>query len=100
MTANIEPISDEALAELEKISSYREPSFINQKVCNGTILSLIARLRAAELSAKRWSHARRILSIEAIQDYQREFDEYGMPGDEAENVRADQAIDAAMEPNP
>lgn len=47
-TPLVQSISDEQLAELEKIVCYREPSFINQKIVNGTIAGLIARLRNAE----------------------------------------------------
>lgn len=55
MTTPIVPsISDEQLAELEKIVRYREPSYINQKIVNGTIQGLIARLRAAEADARRY----------------------------------------------
>ncbi len=89
MTARIEPISDEALAELEKIASYREPSFINQKVCNGTILALIARLRAAEVDARRYRWLRdKQTFIWLIQDW---FPKGG------ELTDVDSEIDAAMD---
>lgn len=92
MTAPIEPISDEALAELEKIASYREPSFINQKVCNGTILALIARLRAAEVDARRYRWLRdKQTFIWLIQDW--------FPKD-GEMTDVDAEIDATMERTP
>ena len=47
--------------------------------------------------AERWRFARQILSIEAIESASLEFRAYGMPAAEYENLRADNAIDAAME---
>ena len=62
-----------------------------------SVLSLIARLRAAEADAKRWRHARSILTVEAIETAQSDFINFGLPPAESESIRADQAIDAAME---
>lgn len=57
------------------------------------------RQQIAELrdDARRWRHARMILPFEAIEKAQAEFVAFGLPADEAENLRADAAIDAAME---
>ncbi|HBO3725419.1 TPA: hypothetical protein SMO11_000111 [Pseudomonas aeruginosa] len=62
--------------------------------------ALIARLRAAEPDAKRWRHARNILTVEAIESAQSDYINFGLPPAESESIRADQAIDAAMERTP
>ena len=46
--------------------------------------------------AERWRHARRILPVEYIEESQRSFEKYGLPGSEKENLAADKAIDAAI----
>ncbi|HHF0618062.1 TPA: hypothetical protein ACPH2G_004580 [Pseudomonas aeruginosa] len=70
-------------------------------LCNReTVLGLIARLRAAEVDAKRWRHARDILTIEAIESAHCAFISFGLPPDESESIRVDQAIDSAMESTP
>ncbi len=50
----VQPISDEQLAEVERLISQREPSYENRKIMNATISAIIARLRAAEADAKRY----------------------------------------------
>ncbi len=95
MTTPIVPsISDEQLAELEESFA----PFDGQQ--SMMIKGLIARLRAAEDDAKRWRHARSILAVEAIETAQSDFINFGLPPAESESVRADQAIDAAMERTP
>ncbi|HBO1194503.1 TPA: hypothetical protein L4E79_005651 [Pseudomonas aeruginosa] len=96
----VQPISDEQLAEVERLISQREPSYENRKIMNATISAIIARLRAAEVDAKRWRHARDILTIEAIESAHCAFISFGLPPDESESIRADQAIDSAMESTP
>ncbi|HEJ1634677.1 TPA: hypothetical protein SL675_003893 [Pseudomonas aeruginosa] len=96
----VQPISDEQLAEVERLISQREPSYENRKIMNATISAIIARLRAAEVDAKRWRHARDILTVEAIESAQSDFINFGLPPDESESIRADQAIDSAMESTP
>lgn len=104
----VKPISDEQLAELEEVvvrlthgdwwvdwnGSYIEIA------SPSNIKSLIARLRAAEVDAKRWRHARDILTVEAIESAQSDFINFGLPPVESESIRADQAIDSAMESTP
>ncbi|HHK2394341.1 TPA: hypothetical protein ACQRG4_002770 [Pseudomonas aeruginosa] len=97
---SVQPISDEQLAEVERLISQREPSYENRKIMNATISAIIARLRAAEVDAKRWRHARDILTVEAIESAQSDFINFGLPPDESESIRADQAIDSAMESTP
>ncbi|HBO0350737.1 hypothetical protein [Pseudomonas aeruginosa] len=96
----VQPISDEQLVEVERLISQREPSYENRKIMNATISAIIARLRAAEVDAKRWRHARDILTVEAIESAQCDFINFGLPPDESESIRADQAIDSAMESTP
>lgn len=50
-----------------------------------------------EKDAKRWRHARRIFAIDEIETAHNMFIAFGLEGDEAENLKADAAIDAAME---
>ncbi|WP_447444513.1 hypothetical protein [Pseudomonas aeruginosa] len=64
------------------------------KVKSDAVKGLIARLRAAEADAKRWRHARNILTIEAIETAQSDFINFGLPPAESESIRADHAIDA------
>lgn len=66
-----------------------------------TALSNLFRTHHAEIAealrdARRWRHARKILPVEYIEGSQREFESYGLPGSEEENIAADNAIDAAM----
>ncbi|HEP8813943.1 TPA: hypothetical protein VDU63_003591 [Pseudomonas aeruginosa] len=94
-------ISDEQLAELEGYSQH--PAFLGDEdsaITMGELRGLIARLRAAEVDAKRWRHARDILTVEAIESAQSDFINFGFPPDESESIRADQAIDSAMESTP
>ena len=55
-----------------------------------------AEIAEAVKDARRWCHARKILPVEYIEGSQREFESYGLPGSEEENIAADNAIDAAM----
>ncbi|MBG4138619.1 hypothetical protein [Pseudomonas aeruginosa] len=50
----VQPISDEQLAEVERLISQREPSYENRKIMNATISAIIARLRAAEAELSLW----------------------------------------------
>lgn len=95
MTTPIVPsISDEKLAEI-----YADA--VDGGQCNDVdTLLIIARLRAAEADAKRWRHARSILTVEAIETAQSDLINFGLPPAESESIRADQAIDAAMERKP
>ncbi|HEJ3825258.1 TPA: hypothetical protein SL450_001744 [Pseudomonas aeruginosa] len=97
----VQPISDEQLAELEGYSQH--PAFLGDEdaaITMGELRDLIARLRAAEVDAKRWRHARDILTVEAIESAQCDFINFFLPPDERESIRADQAIDSAMESTP
>lgn len=97
----VQSISDEQLAELEGYSQH--PAFLGDEdsaITMGELRGLIARLRAAEVDAKRWRHARDILTIEAIESAHCAFISFGLPPDESESIRADQAIDSAMESTP
>lgn len=122
-TPIVQSISDEQLAELEEYChkrafvccgnfksgaeymSAREEVCCNEPVLTDVnintpaeeILGLIARLRAAEAYAKRWRHARNILTVEAIESAQSDYINFGLPPAESESIRADKAIDAAME---
>lgn len=55
-----------------------------------------AEIAEAVKDARRWRHARKILPVEYIEGSQREFESYGLPGSEEENIAADNAIDNAM----
>ncbi|HBP6099347.1 TPA: hypothetical protein L6A16_26700 [Pseudomonas aeruginosa] len=50
----VQPISDEQLAEVERLIFQREPSYENRKIMNATISAIIARLRAAEAELSLW----------------------------------------------
>ncbi|HBP5690613.1 TPA: hypothetical protein L6B06_11550 [Pseudomonas aeruginosa] len=100
-TPIVQSISDEQLAELEGYSQH--PAFLGDEdsaITMGELRGLIARLRAAEPDAKRWRHARNILTVEAIESAQSDYINFGLPPAESESIRADQAIDAAMERTP
>ncbi|HCL3820694.1 TPA: hypothetical protein N2B51_006453 [Pseudomonas aeruginosa] len=61
----VQPISDEELAELEGYSQHT--AYLGDEdaaITMGELRGLIARLRAAEVDAKRWRHARDILTVE------------------------------------
>ncbi|MFU3623242.1 hypothetical protein ACM7JP_08350 [Pseudomonas aeruginosa] len=88
------PISDEQLAELADGCMDSIPCPIS------ALYELAERLIAAEADAKRWRHARNILTVEAIESAQSDFINFGLPPAESESIRADQAIDAAMERTP
>lgn len=94
-------ISDERLADLKM---YPQHLIIltdgDAAITMGELRGLIARLRAAEPDAKRWRHARNILTVEAIESAQSDYINFGLPPAESESIRADQAIDAAMERTP
>lgn len=51
---------------------------------------------ALERDAKRWRHARKLLTIDDIEGAQGAFDSFGGLVSEHECLRADAAIDAAM----
>ncbi|MDH0906483.1 hypothetical protein N5C65_03400 [Pseudomonas aeruginosa] len=88
------PISDEQFAELADGCIDSIPCPIS------ALYELAERLIAAEADAKRWSHARNILTVEAIESAQSDYINFGLPPAESESIRADQAIDAAMEHTP
>ncbi|HBO3184389.1 TPA: hypothetical protein NIE10_006440 [Pseudomonas aeruginosa] len=94
----VQPISDEELAQVEEIAFRDTATRVTVKA--NDLRGLIARLRAAEVDAKRWRHARDILTVEAIESAQSDFINFGFPPDESESIRADQAIDSAMESTP
>ncbi|HHO8040556.1 TPA: hypothetical protein ACRXVT_002516 [Pseudomonas aeruginosa] len=87
-------ISDEQLAELADGCIDSIPCPIS------ALYELAERLIAAEADAKRWRHARNILTVEAIESAQSDYINFGLPPAESESIRADQAIDAAMERTP
>lgn len=95
---SVQPISDEQLAHVEEIAFRDTATRVTVKA--NDLRGLIARLRAAEVDAKRWRHARDILTIEAIESAHCAFISFGLPPDESESIRADQAIDSAMESTP
>ncbi|HEP9800778.1 TPA: hypothetical protein VDW15_004463 [Pseudomonas aeruginosa] len=88
------PISDEQLAELADGCIDSIPCPIS------ALYELAERLIAAKADAKRWRHARNILTVEAIESAQSDYINFGLPPAESESIRADQAIDAAMERTP
>lgn len=94
----VQPISDEQLAHVEEIAFRDTATRVTVKA--NDLRGLIARLRAAEVDAKRWRHARDILTVEAIESAQCDFINFFLPPDERESIRADQAIDSAMESTP
>lgn len=55
------------------------------------------RLAKAETDARRWQKARQIFAVEDIERADREMRETGSVATEQENVKADAAIDAAIE---
>lgn len=59
--------------------------------------ALLAERDALAKDAARWRHARSILTVDAIETAQSEYINFGLPPDESESIRADQAIDAAMQ---
>ncbi|HCL4061850.1 hypothetical protein PZS78_20345 [Pseudomonas aeruginosa] len=97
----VQSISDEQLAELEGYSQH--DAFLGDEdaaITMGELRGLIARLRAAEVDAKRWRHTRDIITVEAIESAHCAFISFGLPPDESESIRVDQAIDSAMESTP
>ncbi|HEJ9706863.1 TPA: hypothetical protein SMN51_003689 [Pseudomonas aeruginosa] len=97
---SVKSISDERLAEVERLYIGDRSRLDSTVIMCGTLADIIARLRAAEVDAKRWRHARDILTAEAIESAQSDFINFGLPPDERESIRADQAIDSAMESTP
>ncbi|MWV92224.1 hypothetical protein [Pseudomonas aeruginosa] len=104
----VQPISDEQLAEVERLISQREPSYENRKIMNATISAIIARLRAAEVDAKRYRWLRNpdqdvSLVLDKVSG-EVPADEFGCGGYLAYEYRSgdelDAAIDAAMERTP
>lgn len=87
-------VTDELVAELEE--ACRE-HFMGFMIESAEVKALLAERAELLRDAKRWRKARDILTVEAIEYAQSEFINFGMPPDEAESVRADQAIDAAMQ---
>lgn len=59
--------------------------------------ALLAERDALKKDAARWRHARSILTVDAIETAQSEYINFGLPPGESESIRADQAIDAAMQ---
>ncbi len=94
----VQPISDEQLAHVKEIAFRDTATRVTVKA--NDLRGLIARLRAAEVDAKRWRHARDILTVEAIESAQCDFINFFLPPDERESIRADQAIDSAIESTP
>ncbi|HHM9406001.1 TPA: hypothetical protein ACRNDO_002602 [Pseudomonas aeruginosa] len=93
----VQPISDEQLAELEGYSQH--PAFLGDEdaaITMGELRDLIARLRAAEVDAKRYRWLRDVLR----------HDEKRWIGAGAWNhanippVEFDEAVDSAMESTP
>ncbi|WP_225037903.1 hypothetical protein [Pseudomonas aeruginosa] len=93
----VQPISDEELAELEGYSQH--PAFLGDEdaaITMGELRDLIARLRAAEVDAKRYRWLRDVLR----------HDEKRWIGAGAWNhanippVEFDEAVDSAMESTP
>ncbi|MDY1448499.1 hypothetical protein SOK13_22190 [Pseudomonas aeruginosa] len=93
-TPIVQSISDEQLAELADGCMDSIPCPIS------ALYELAERLIAAEAYAKRWRHARNILTVEAIESAQSDYINFGLPPAESESIRADKAIDAAMECTP
>ena|SRR5690554_505769 len=59
--------------------------------------ALLAERDALAKDAARWRHARSILTVDAIETAQSEYINFGLPPAESESIRADQAIDAALQ---
>lgn len=59
--------------------------------------ALLAERDALAKDAARWRHARSILAVDAIETAQSEYINFGLPPAESESIRADQAIDAALQ---
>lgn len=70
------------------------------KRLHARIAELEAGQESLEKDASRWRHARRILPYEAIQDAQRDFEGWDCDPSESENMRCDEAIDAAIGRSP
>ncbi|EJV1460574.1 TPA: hypothetical protein ACXKAZ_000324 [Pseudomonas aeruginosa] len=99
----VQPISDEQLAEVERLISQREPSYENRKIMNATISAIIARLRAAEVDAKRYRWLRdsgRLLG-DNMDSHEYNFCVVTADGEDVMWFeQLDSAIDAAMESTP
>lgn len=55
---------------------------------------LLEEISGLRVDAERWRKARKILSVDDISDRYDDFVSFGRTSDEAENVRADLAVDA------
>ena len=62
-----------------------------------SLATLRAEIKRLEKDAGRWRHARTILSIEDIERAQKDMEDYELSPQESENVKADAAIDAAID---
>ncbi|HCJ6265533.1 TPA: hypothetical protein ACRMOD_000354 [Pseudomonas aeruginosa] len=99
----VQPISDEQLAELEGYSQH--PAFLGDEdaaITMGELRDLIARLRAAEVDAKRYRWLRD--SGRLLGDNMGSHAYFCVVTSDGENVmwfeQLDSAIDAAMESTP
>ena len=61
------------------------------------IVELQLQNESLKKDAERWRHARNILTVDAIETAQSEYINFGLPPSESESIRADQAIDAALQ---
>lgn len=87
---------------------YTSPCAFGQWPANAALIvaavnalpSLLAELEAARKDAGRWRHARKLLTVDDIEGAQGAFDSFGGIVSESECLRADTAIDTAMEAQP
>lgn len=100
MTASpVLTITDELLSDLESLAanaSIDDGDWVHGFTA-GEFRALLSERAELKRDAERWRYARDILTIEAIELAQSEFIQFGLPPSEADSIRADQAIDQAMQ---
>ncbi|WP_312388548.1 hypothetical protein [Stutzerimonas nitrititolerans] len=93
----IEARDYDALLEENKLLSATQYGSGRMQALRDERDALLAERDAMAKDAERWRHARSILTVDAIETAQSEYIGFGFPPAESESVRADQAIDAAMQ---
>ncbi|HHX6878187.1 TPA: hypothetical protein ACVGNA_000548 [Pseudomonas aeruginosa] len=98
----VQPISDEQLDVAERLSVSREVSATATWILNGTVSAIIARLRAAEVDAKRYRWLRdKSADADGVYPMVSLTDDCG---DQVSNwlfgMAVDKAVDEAMESTP
>ncbi|HLV82929.1 MAG TPA: hypothetical protein VKY62_04055 [Devosia sp.] len=89
-------LGDEARAECDQLRAEVEALRTAAAVSAADANDAEREVEALRKDAERWRMARRILTVEAIEDAYSDFVNFGQLADERENIRADSAIDAAM----